>query len=528
MNNSQPGRIEAWIAQNSGLLALAIIAAAFAIRVYYASSCYLNPDEAEHFAAARPSTWLGAYHASLPLWHPPLFILVLHAVLYIGRSELVLRLPSLIAGTAALWFAFAWMRGFLGEVPALFGLVFMAISSAAISASTEARQYGLLLFFICAALYATERAFAEKSLWWAIVQGFMLVGALLTHYTALIVLACVGLYSLVRAVVDSVPRRILSTFVAIQFALAGVLAWLYFTQIRPKIRVSSAASTYLGSMYYHAGHQTLLGFAWHGFAGTFSYLSGGRRLGPALLFVFIPGLAALLAGRTKRTWLSPAFLVSPFIAGFAAAVVQVFPFTGSRHETYLLPFLFAGLAAALLWLRSRHVVVVLIGFAIIAPPLWLLRAAPDNDPRRMPKRDMQAALAFMHSSIPKGSPLFVDFSSRDVLFYYLGRNDKDLDTFRAIPPNQERVGDYDLVIPGLHSMNFEAREVLAQVAASAGTLNIPAKNPLWIFAVSWMWTPPLADQLPATKQFTVEGKDFGRISLIKVSDWYGAKTTLGQ
>jgi hypothetical protein len=44
------------------------------------------------------------------LSHPPLFILVLHGVLFLGRTELILRLPSLVGGTAALQLAFAWMR----------------------------------------------------------------------------------------------------------------------------------------------------------------------------------------------------------------------------------------------------------------------------------------------------------------------------------------------------------------------------------------------------------------------------------
>ena len=75
-------RIEVWVVKNSGWLALGIIALAFAIRVVYASSCYLNIDEAAHFAAARPNSWLAAYEASLRLWHPPLLILVLHGILF--------------------------------------------------------------------------------------------------------------------------------------------------------------------------------------------------------------------------------------------------------------------------------------------------------------------------------------------------------------------------------------------------------------------------------------------------------------
>jgi predicted membrane-bound mannosyltransferase len=143
---AEASRIEAWVITNSSWLALGIIALAFAIRLVYAGSCYLNPDEAEHFGAARLSSWFETYKAALMLAHPPLFILILHGTLILGRSELILRLPSLVGGTAALGLAFLWLRRCVGEIAAFAGLGFMAFSPAAISASTEVRQYGLLLF----------------------------------------------------------------------------------------------------------------------------------------------------------------------------------------------------------------------------------------------------------------------------------------------------------------------------------------------------------------------------------------------
>jgi predicted membrane-bound mannosyltransferase len=180
---SEADRFEMWVIKNSNWLALGIITAAFAIRLAYAGSCYLNPDEAEHFGAARPASWFGAYRAALMLAHPPLFILVLHGFLVFGRTELILRLPSLAGGTAALGLVFGWLRRSLGEIAALAGLGFMAIAPNAITASTEVRQYGLLLCFVCGSLYATERAFSERSTIWAIVQAPFLTAALLTNYT---------------------------------------------------------------------------------------------------------------------------------------------------------------------------------------------------------------------------------------------------------------------------------------------------------------------------------------------------------
>ncbi|MGH9685826.1 MAG: glycosyltransferase family 39 protein [Candidatus Acidiferrales bacterium] len=523
IDNNKPVQIERWIERNSGWLALAIVAAAFGVRIFYASACYLNPDEATHFAAARPSTWFGAYQASLRLWHPPLFILVLHAFLYLGRSELILRLPSVIAGTAALWFAFAWMRRVLGEIPALAGLGFMSLFSAAISASTEVRQYGLLLLFVCAALYATERAFADRSLTWAICQGVLLAGALLTHYTAVVVLASVGLYALIRSLVDSMPRRLLWTFIAIQFVLAGILGWLYFAQIRRWIPVDAVGTSYLSPYFYNAGHETLLAYTGRAFTGTFAYASGARHLALPFLLAFLAGIAALLTERFKAPRLLPLLLLTPFVLGFAAGVAKVFPFTGTRHEAYLLPFLVAGIAAALMWLPRRQAALVLLVVAVVGSPLWLIRATPDNNPRLMPKSDMTAAIKYMRRAIPRGSLVFVDYGTRDVLGYYLARKDKSLDTWRSKTPAEEQLGDYRIVVPRIRASNFRPDQVLEPVAESARTLRVPPGDPLWIVSVPWVWSPPLASELPAVKVGNVKSKQFGRISVMKVSGWDAAK-----
>jgi len=510
--NAEPDQLEAWVIKNSSWLALGIIAAAFAIRLAYSASCYLNPDEGEHFGAARLSSWLETYHASLMLAHPPLFILVLHGILSLGRTELILRLPSLVGGTAALWLAFAWMRRSLGEIPALAGLGFMALSPAAISASIEVRQYGLLLCFVCGSLYATERTFTEHSTIWAIIQGLFLLGALLTHYTAIVVLLSLGLYVLLRLLLDGAPRRILFTIGVSQLILATLLGWLYFGHVRRSI-VFGSAMDYLRHYYYAEARETPLGFAWRALSGTFYYAVGVRRpLAFLFMLVFLAGLAALLAGRTKAPSLMALLVISPFVVGFAAAVSRVFPFAGSRHQTYLLPFLAAGISAALAWLRGRAVPLLLLG-AVVAP-LWVAHAAPENNMQALPIGAMTAAIEYIDRTVPRGSPLFVDDDTRDVLRYYLARNDTRLDTLRSEAGDEESLGGYRVVVPRMASMMpFRPDEVVEQVTASARSLGVPPGDPLWVVSAAWK-EPSLASRLPAGGDHNV--KEFGRISVIRV------------
>ena len=506
-------RIEMWVIKNSNWFALGIIAAAFAIRLAYAGSCYLNPDEAEHFGAARPASWLGVCAAALMLAHPPLFILVLHGFLVFGRTELILRLPSLAGGTAALGLVFGWLRRSLGEIAALAGLGFMAIAPVAITASTEVRQYGLLLCFVCGSLYATERAFSEHSTIWAIVQALFLMGALLTNYTTIIVLGSLGLYVVARLLQGDMPRRIVFTMVVNQFVLAALLGGLYFGHIRrASVFNPSGSLNYLGHYFYTPGRETLLGFLWRSLFETFHYATGLRPLALLFMLIFVAGLDALLMGRTKAPKFMALLVISPFVVGFIAALFRVFPFAGSRHQTYLLPFLAAGISAAFAWLpRGRAVPIFLLG--AVVTPFWAIHSSPENDARVMPISAMTAAISYIGRTVPRGTPLFADDMTRDVLRYYLSRNDKALDVVRFEEGSEEWLGGHRFIVPPTAPPAFRPAEMVEEVTEVARTIGVPPGDPLCVVSVAWK-EPSLASRLPAGGDRDV--KEFKRISVISI------------
>ena len=510
--NSALSRLEAWVDKHASWFVMGIIIGAFIIRAIYSVSCYLNPDESAHFDVAAANSWSESIKGAFTLTHPPLFIAVLHATLFLGRSELIVRLPSLIAGTAALWFAFAWMKRVLGAVPALGGLGFMALSPMAISASSEVRQYGLLLFFICAALYATERLFAEHSTRWAILQGVFLLGAILTHYIALIVLASVGLYVLLRWLADGLPKRIAVTFVLSQLIIAIVFLSLYFGVVRKSIPFGHGSTLdYLRPLYYLPGVETPLGFAWRSIFGTFMHATGLVKLSYLFMFLFVAGFAALLAARTKAPRLTALLVMSPFVFGFVAAIFQIFPFAGTRHQAYLLPFLAAGIAAALACLPRGWMVPLLLLGAVISPH-WLSRAMPDNNMHVDRLSDMTAAMQYVKQTIPAGAPIFVDYETRHVLRYYLARDESFPGTLQTYLNPERFYGGYHVVVPATYTWVFQPDDVLAEAQKSTQAIGAPPGNPLWVVSVAWA-DPLFASRIPAGQVRDL--KQFGMISVIK-------------
>jgi hypothetical protein len=208
-----------------------------------------------------------------------------------------------------------------------------------------------------------------------------------------------------------------------------------------------------------------------------------------------------------------AFLVvSPVVFGFVAALCQVFPFAGSRHQTYLLPFLAAGLSAAFEWIPRRWVVPILLLGTSIAP-FWISRTSPDNSPRSQSISDMTEAVNYVHSNIPRGVAIFVDEETRLELEHYLAQDRADPNGVHFLPDGSETVDGYRLIPPANYTWSFYPGAVLTQANQRASELAIPRSSPLWLVSVARM-DPPLAPRLSFEQMHS--SRVFGVISVIEV------------
>src|ERR1700732_4886029 len=128
---------ERWLQHHLYALAVTVVAAGFLIRLVIASRTFFNPDEALHYVLfEQPSVFL-AYKASLSNAHPPLLFVLLYVWHLLGHSELMLRLPSVLAGTASCWFTFKWIEISFSKAAGLIALTIVAFSPATIGLSAE-------------------------------------------------------------------------------------------------------------------------------------------------------------------------------------------------------------------------------------------------------------------------------------------------------------------------------------------------------------------------------------------------------
>lgn len=504
---------------DGGWFALALIFVGAAVRVHYAAASYLNPDEAMHVNAASLDSWAAAYAASRNQAHPPLLVLLTH-LLPAGSSELVLRTPSILAGVLSLWLAYRWLDVARGRAAALAGLAFLTVSPAMIAMASEVRQGAWLLLFVCAALLQTER-FAQRDRRLAVVVfSLCLYGALLSHYSALWVVLAFGIYVPVRLKLAGARRPLWLTWAAFQLPIVLVGYWAYFIHgmswatgnpaaTAPTARASGAARfSYLEPALQLARRESSSQFALRSVHDVWSYLSGSEGAASVLLALFV--LATLWSWRGRGTVVSQRYflliVLLPFAIGSLAGLSGVYPFAGSRHVAYLLPFAAAavGLAAATLTREQTPYVMIAAGIAV---PLWLWRTVPANDPARMARANLGAAIAYLDSR-PADAPILVDFQTWQVLAHYKGVQLGG----RAGPLERLRIGERPAFGTQWGTWALTDRNLSWVMHKTVEVAPLNPGQELWVISTAWPHHRP-PRKLPHDLQTSV--REFGQIWVVR-------------
>jgi Dolichyl-phosphate-mannose-protein mannosyltransferase len=417
-----------WLAAHRKPLLFVLLLAAFLCRAAYAARTYLNPDEALHYALVHLPSLAAVYHQSLHEPHPPLYLFLLHFWAHLGRSEFMLRLPGILAGTALAWVACAWLRKILGEAAGWIGLLFFCFAPVLVKMSATARGYILLLLVMAAALWFLEDAFARRSRARMALFGLFLLLALLIDYSAVWFALAAGVYALLRVRRERLPRNLLGAWLGTQLAAAALCALLYVTHVA-KLRASALSlqehSGSLSSLYFQPGKDNPFAFALANTATVFGYAFGNLAVGILAFGVFLIGASLLLDPRALPPGKPPARVIAalltlPFLVNLAAAFAGLFPYGRTRSDLYLALFAIAGTAYALARLGGKRTGV---GLAAAVPILLAGSLYPGQiasiAPRNQARHWMTGAVAYVRQSIPPGTLVYSsDYMSTLAVSYY--------------------------------------------------------------------------------------------------------------
>jgi hypothetical protein len=413
-----------------------LVAAGLFLRLRLAWLTFLNPDEALHyFLAHQPSVKL-AYQASLTTTHPPLMILFLHYWSLLGRSEFFLRLPFVIAGTLFCCLMFLWIRKIGGKTAACFGLAMFLFAPSLFSLAAEIRQYSFLLLFCAGSLYWLERALdndGRSSVRWMTFSAAALYLALLTHYSAMIFAAAVGLYGLLSLVRKQWPTRLATAWIVSQAGALAICAYLYESHIS-KLRESGApseiAATWLRASIFQPGKGHLASFAWSNTLRLFRYFFSHGTVGVVGLSLFIFALVVLLwtyqnSEPKSRNRDLATLLAAPFLMTLLLAIAGVYPYGGTRHDALLAIFGISGISIGLdrLPLAVPGVTTKLLKLVLLVSALLICNffPSPSGPYIRLhnQRRELMRQAIDSIKSLPSGSVLFTDAQGSTVLDYYL-------------------------------------------------------------------------------------------------------------
>jgi Dolichyl-phosphate-mannose-protein mannosyltransferase len=500
---SSGGWIEWWLDAHLDGIALAVVAAGFLIRIFEATRSYLNPDEAMHYLILNQPSAFQAYKFSLSNAHPPLIFLLVYFWHFLGRSELMLRLPSVLAGTAFCWAAYKWIKTIFGRAAALIGVIVCAFAPALIALSAELRGYALLLCCIGAALYFLERAFEEKSeeksarqMWY--FSGFLYL-AILTHYMAVFFTVALGLYGLARIADSRLPRKAVVAWAAGQAGALAIYAFLYVTHIsKLKTNISSWAMPF-DSAYFHWGDGNIFSFTLAKTLDIFLFLFGQRLVAGAMLVFFLAGVTFLFArdlasrGGSAGPRRFGILLLLPFVTVWGASLAGIYPYVGSRHTVFLAPFAIAAASFALAAISRQRLWAGLLLASALMAVANLPRASAD--PSGIPVEGgmpggsdssalMAAAMNHIEHSISRGSVILVDAQSDLPLSYYLCGP-------KMIIPEDTYQSDYfrfdcnGYSIISLHLWKLIEGSFSSQFKRMALANGLKPGDRIWIFQAGW-------------------------------------------
>jgi 4-amino-4-deoxy-L-arabinose transferase-like glycosyltransferase len=177
-------------ASRAPVLAICVLTVlAFALRVVGVDQTLYGDEYFTHAIVTENGlggVWEQVYQTSIT---PPLhYVLAWFAVQLGGDDTVLVRLPSLMLGTATVPLIFLLGRRIAGVVAGLLAAALIALSPFAIWYSDEARAYATMMFLVALSTLALLRAADGGERRWWIVYAVSACAALWSHYTAVFVI----------------------------------------------------------------------------------------------------------------------------------------------------------------------------------------------------------------------------------------------------------------------------------------------------------------------------------------------------
>lgn len=318
------------------------------------SSQFVEYDGYWHVWISQQDRWFNFIREYQADAHPPLYYVLLRAVLWLGRTPLVYRGISLLAGTASVWLlGRTALKAMRSPVWAVLAALAYGLSLPLILTSNEVRGYMLSSLFIQISFYYFLDLVGEEqppTLRPRVVFSVMAVLACLSEYYALLYVGAVLLFALALPIVRHRSNWLRALLREIA-TFAAILA-LPVAEYISHLGARSVAYDHLPTYYFQPDSgESAAAFLLRNLRNELNWFSPWPvPEGPAFYAVFAALLAAAIAivffvrrGNARKNSQALASLLIPLIAMgaiMAAALIRAYPFGGFlRQQFVLFPFL---------------------------------------------------------------------------------------------------------------------------------------------------------------------------------------------
>jgi mannosyltransferase len=429
--------------------AVAVVAAAVAIRLYHLGKPSLEIDEATSYRIATmpwDALWRflptretnrGLYYLFLRPW-----------VAVFGYSEAALRMPSVLASSVTVALVYAAGKRLFGKNAGVLAALLFALSPVSIMWARDTTAYAFEMMFVTAGLLFLLRALERPTA--GNLAGWVL-SLLLAVFAHAIAITAVAAQVLPLAVLDrrQVPWRRLLTATAILLGLmVPVMGWMMYTNIGHDLVAWIKQLSWLG-----------LGQALYGLVnGLTESESSGQMTAAAYAVGLMLGFVA-----TVRAWDRSRAEAMPFLLAASGVVLPlaqlvavsfIKPTLYFRFLIFCVPSLCLFVAGGLAATRMRSIATFAFGALAIACS-WHTWFMLERDPRP----DFRQVASYILSRAQPGDALAVRYwQNLQEMDYYFRRLGMPTGLIEDVFPDWGS----DLFIDGKYPMDLEAQEFMAR------------------------------------------------------------------
>lgn len=396
------------------ILAITLIGAF--LRIYQLGTESVWLDEAITYFISS-NTLSGIYEATKNDVHPPLYYFVVHFFLFAGKSEALLRFPSMVFGIVAIPLIYMLGARLFTIKEGLISSFLLSISLSHIYYSQEARMYSMMAFLTLGSIFFFYAAIEDKrNTFWVLFVVFTVLN-IYTHYFGFFIFPVEILYfTILLFSVESRKLHFRSELLP-QAMVFFVSVVSIIILIIPRIQVffAQAASRVGGEVTWGVDQTYFI-------TSLLSHLTLSPS--PSLLYLtfFALGIIAMILSNCRQAVLLCSWFVLPVMVSYYLS--DIMPF----HPRYLL------------FILPAYLIIISRGLTATSSFIFSVNTVPKSNRKFSEKKQQVLMIAFVS--------IFFLSALSPIVNYYSSPQKEDWRGVASYMTTITREGDAIVPLPG--------------------------------------------------------------------------------